>query len=203
MARKIQSAQTTHHRHAIKSSGCDCGMCRPSPELSISPVRAVAPTLLRGRTLVLLDHQNLCGGVNAPSAVVSAVWGKLKEFLSVAPTDDVVIALSSRGAAEYMTAIPMQQMRLVLGNGLHGASLALVDFIDANHVAARYDSVVIASGDGTLTGLALELRACGMSVCNVTSSLSTASRDLSSACNLRVRLKVRLVAENDDLAPAA
>ncbi len=181
---------------------CDCGLCRRSQEHA---ERTASPTtgLLKGRSLVLVDHQNLCGGPAASDEVVSTLWDALTQTLAVKPEDDLVISLSGYAAANYLTLLPLTRVRLLLGNGLHGAARALCDFVDVDHVAARYDNVVIASGNHTLSDLARELRARGVRVYNVTSSLSSASRELSGACSLRVRLKVRFSPETPALAPAA
>lgn len=185
-----------------KRAQCGCGLCRRSLEHD-QQVNRADRGLLTGRSLILVDHQNLCGGPSASDAVVGTLWDALVHTLAVKPNDDVVVALSGYAAAKYLTLLPLTRVRLLIGDGPHGAARVLTDFVDAAHVAARYDNVVIASGNHTFSDLARELRAHDVRLYNLTSSLSSASRDLADACGLRVRLKVRIETEPYRLASAA
>jgi hypothetical protein len=153
-------------------------------------VPAPPPRLLRGRVLLLDDHENLCGGPDAPVAVSKAIWTALTQALSVDEYDNAIVGLSGFGAKNLMESLPMGQLRLVLGRGPDGADNALIRAIDPDHVASRFDSVAIASGDHIFATLAWRLRDLGLMVCNVTAVTAGSSRALSMACTCRVRLKI-------------
>ena len=86
--------------------------------------------------------------------------------------------------------MPYSQVQLVVGDGPSGADRALIDAVDTNHVASRFDSVIIASGDHIFASLAKDLRVRGLQVCNVTSSRAQSSPKLAQECNFHVYLKV-------------
>jgi hypothetical protein len=143
--------------------------------------------------LLLDDHENLCGGPDAPVAVSRAVWTALTETLLVTKDDNVIIGLSDFGVKNLMESFPPNARQLVVGYGRDGADHALIRSVDPDHVATRFDSVVIASGDHIFASLALRLRSLGLLVCNVTTTAGRSSRDLAKACQCRARLKVNIL----------
>ncbi|MDR2566451.1 MAG: hypothetical protein LBC97_10460 [Bifidobacteriaceae bacterium] len=155
-----------------------------------SPV--TVPRLLRGRMLVLDDHENLCGGPDAPAVVSWAVWEALTSALAVTPEDNVLLGLSDFGAKNFMGSLPVNRVRLRVGRGPDGADNAIIDSVDPQHVAERFDSVVIASGDHIFATLAWRLRDLGMLVCNVTTSAAGVSRALVQACQCHARLRINV-----------
>jgi hypothetical protein len=147
---------------------------------------------LRGRLLLLDDHENLCGGPDAPAAVSGAVWEALIDALSLTAADNAVVGLSDFGAKNFMSALPMGHIKLVVGRGRDGADHALIDAVDPQHVAERFHSVVIASGDHIFADLAWRLRDLGLLVCNVTAGGARAARSLARACQCHTRLRIDL-----------
>jgi hypothetical protein len=154
------------------------------------PDAAAAPRLLRGRLLLLDDHENLCGGPDAPAAVARAVWEALTDALRVNDEDNVVVGLSDFGVKNFMDSLPVNSFQLVSGKGQDAADRALIEAVDPDHVADRFDSVAIASGDHIFADLARRLRRRGLLVCNVTAGPAGASHALARACHCRARLKL-------------
>ena len=81
---------------------------------------------------------------------------------------------------------------MLVRDGKDGGESILIDNIDVDHVADRYDRVVIGSGDGAFEGLALELRARGVHV-QVVNGYSDLSRALRQAASTVTQLKLTFV----------
>lgn len=160
------------------------------------------PRLLRGRLLVLDDHENLCGGPDAPTAVSGVVWQALTQSLGVTANDSVILGLSGFGFKNLWPSLPVNQVQLLFGSGRDGADRAIIEAVDLDHTAQRYDSVAIASGDHIFAPLAWRLRDRGLLVCNVTVGGRGCSRALTKACQCHVRLKLDL-GDHDTLARLA
>jgi hypothetical protein len=118
------------------------------------------------------------------------VWTALASALGITADDNVIVGLSEFGARNFMESLPVSTLQLVIGHGQDGADRALIGAVDPEHVATRFDSVAIASGDHIFSGLAWRLRALGLLVCNVTTGASGPSRALARACQCHARLKV-------------
>jgi len=140
--------------------------------------RAGLRHLPRGRTLHLVDIENLLGDPRAAGPAIAAAIEAYRSAMRVAPGDHVVIACNHGLAVDAGLAWPGARLRT--GSGPDGADLALIDDADPAYVAAHYDRVVIGSGDGIFTGLAADLRALGTAVCVVArdGSLSRALRSV-------------------------
>lgn len=115
-----------------------------------------------GRTLHLIDVENLVGGSQASAADVVEALDAYREAIAVRPADHVVIASGRRLLIDAGLAWP--GARLVLGSGTDGADLALLEACSPASVAAAYDRVVIGSGDGIFAARAVELRRAGVVV---------------------------------------
>lgn len=115
-----------------------------------------------GRTLHLIDVENLVRGSGAGSAEVARVLADYRATVAIRPGDHVVIASGRRLLMAAGSAWP--GARLLLGRGLDGADLALLDACPLGAVAAAYDRVVIGSGDGIFAARAAELRRAGVVV---------------------------------------
>lgn len=115
-----------------------------------------------GRTLHLIDVENLVRGGAASQVDVVEAFGAYRATVAVRPGDHVVIASGRRLLVAAGLAWP--GARLLLGVGLDGADLALLDASVPAAVAAAYDRVVIGSGDGIFAARAAELRRAGLVV---------------------------------------
>lgn len=149
-------------RHEIKEP-CTCGICSPAEFVSN---HSAAERLLKGRMLVLVDHENLISGPSASAARSAWAWHRLKDALMITNDDSVIIGLSRYSLRRFMTSLPLRRVQIVVGDGPDGADHALIDSVDVTKVAEQYDYVVIASGDHIFANLACELRQAGCRVVN-------------------------------------
>lgn len=140
-----------------------------------------------GRTLHLIDIENLVRGSGATPAQVAEALGAYRATVAIGPDDHVVIASGRRLLMAAGLAWP--GARLLLGAGLDGADLALLDASPPAAVAAAYDRVVFGSGDGIFAARASELRRAGLVVAVVSLSESLAI-DLRDSAALVRRLRV-------------
>lgn len=157
--------------------------------MSIASISQVErPALLRsqrpagfGRTLHLVDVENLAGTAALCTELVSDIQRRYVCAAGVGKADQVVIASShyaARGAWFGWGGNP----RRLLGSGPDGADRCLLGVLDCEDIASRFDHVVIASGDGLFSLAAAQLQAAGVSV-TVVSRPEALSR--------RLRLAVR------------
>lgn len=110
-----------------------------------------------GRTLHLVDVENLAAGSCATAQEVCAALDGYRATITVEEQDHVVIASGQALAFAAKDAWP--QARLVVGHGVDGADRALLAATDPAFVARRFDRVVVASGDHAFCGLVSALRA--------------------------------------------
>lgn len=170
---------------------CTCGFCEPDPSVVIPAAPVAGSRLIQHRTIHIVDFENLVGSADAPVLHARAAWASYRAALAVNADDHVIIGLSRHAAAKYMAALPLKQVRLVVGRpGPDSADWALLNAMDVEYDATRFSAVAIASGDGIFTDLAAQFRTRGLPVWNVTSSLSGASRRLARVCSGHVLLKL-------------
>lgn len=117
------------------------------------------------RTLHLLDLDNLLGGSNAPrsSTVVESLVDRYEEAVGIEPGDHVVVAACTTIARDVFFDLPVSWRRLI-GRGVDGADRALVEALPVDFIAARYNEVIIGSGDHFFAPLARELVSRGLIV---------------------------------------
>lgn len=167
----------------------------PSAVLAANPLRRSRlvvhrrPPELPQRTFHLVDMENLVGGAVTAAAVAGA-WAEYVAAVGVREGDHVTVAVARRHAATAFFALPAGIRRLVGSDAPDGADLALLEAVDVELVAARFDRVVIGSGDHAFTPLAADLFARGAPVIDVVGKGAPA-RDLSTVCGRPVRLPVR------------
>ncbi|GAB7193458.1 hypothetical protein NUM3379_41680 [Kineococcus sp. NUM-3379] len=120
------------------------------------------PTLRTGRELHCLDVENLLGGPFFTRADVEALRGRwLRE---VAGDRDVLVTLATSSAAGLLAAgTAWPGARLVWLPGRDGADRALLEVLEED-VAARFERVVVGSGDGAFTASAARLAEAGCEV---------------------------------------
>lgn len=118
-----------------------------------------------GRVLQLLDLENLVGGWATASNVRRVVRWYTQAGL-VRPGDQCVAAVSRRFAASLFE-VPSGWLKRVCGNEKDAADRALLSDVPVEWVAARFDGVVIASGDEAFLDLAAGCRRAGLRVTTV------------------------------------
>jgi hypothetical protein len=138
-----------------------------------------------GRTLHLVDAENLMGG---PLAGNRALTGALREYTAAAgirPLDHVTVGVNPALALSVGDIWP--EARLVIGRGPDGADNALLSTVaDVDWVASRYDRIVVGSGDHAFAFAVAAFRAAGLRVDVVApeSGLSMALAALASSIGL-------------------
>jgi hypothetical protein len=132
-----------------------------------------------GRTLHVLDIENLVGGSAVGPTAVGPALSAYRATAAVRAGDHVIIG--SGPALAVAAGLAWPGARLLLGHGIDGADRALLDAVDVDFVAAHYDRVVIASGDHCFAQLARSLRAAGLDVTVVTLSTRSLARVLREA----------------------
>lgn len=106
----------------------------------------IRPPSLRGRRLILIDIENISGG--AIQSLAETRWAQkiITSTLGLRGQEQVVIGVSRAGAINTGPAWP--SARLVTGSGVDGADHALLDVLNSENIAGRFDEVILVSGDG-------------------------------------------------------
>src|SRR5689334_3314319 len=104
-------------------------------------------TLTTTRTLHLVDIENLVGDPKAPAAIVLDVLDRYLHLAGYRDGDHVVIAANPGLMARVAFDLPVP-CNVHAARGENGADLALLAQVEPSRVAARYDRLVIGSGDG-------------------------------------------------------
>lgn len=128
------------------------------------------------RALHLIDIENLVGmpPVLATESDFKEAADRYREQARPGPLDQFIVASDRANAFKAAAAFPGAQ--LVCGAGPDGADRALLDAIDADDVATRFDRVFVGSGDCAFTWLCCELDDRGLDVTAITRSGSFSGR---------------------------
>lgn len=112
------------------------------------------PRLPAGRSLHLIDVENLIGGPMAGVEAIGQANVAYRSTVTVRAGDHVVIGVNPALLLDMATAWP--GARPVVGHGPDGADHALLAQTRPDDVAARFDRLVIGSGDAIFSGLTAE-----------------------------------------------
>ena len=137
-----------------------------------------------GRTMHVIDIENLAGGSGVGAAGVRNAVAAYRATVDVRTGDHVVIGSGRTLAFVAKATWPAACLRI--GRGVDGADNALLEDLDCGFVAAHYDRVVIASGDHAFAGLVAALRAKRVAVLVVGRNRSTVSAELRRLAPVRV-----------------
>lgn len=144
------------------------------------------------RTLHLLDLENLVSG-RVTAQRCSRVWREYVDTVGLSGVDQIVVAVARRNGLVTGLSLP-PRVRLIFGEDCpDGADRALVAAVDVRHDAARFQRVVIASGDHHFVPLAREFRRLGTEVAQAMGAARVSS-DLYLACSTNFVLPIH----NDD-----
>ena len=152
------------------------------PEAVIAPPESSGEDLMAhrahpaGRTLHVIDIENLVGGSGAGPAAVGPALSAYRSTVAVRDGDHAVIAAGPTLAIAAGLAWPGAQLRF--GHGIDGADHALLDAVEPAFAAEHYDRVVIASGDHAFVPLVAALRSRGAAVVLVVRDRESLSIDL-------------------------
>lgn len=129
-----------------------------------------------GRALHLVDVENLMGG---PEAGIVALHEALDNYRAAAhflDGDHAIIGSNPSLGVQAKAAWP--GARLVVKPGTDGADIALLEQVkDVDFIAARYDRIMIGSGDGVFEPMVRVFRSLGLPV-GVVSRMRSLSADL-------------------------
>jgi hypothetical protein len=114
------------------------------------------------RALHVVDIENLAGAAIPTLAMVAEVQVRYLNLLRLGVEDQVVLAASHRGLLNAGLGWPHARYRV--RSGQDGADLELIDVLEHENVAARFDHVVIGSGDGGFSPVAAGLAALGLRI---------------------------------------
>lgn len=117
------------------------------------------PALAQGRQLVLVDIENIAGGACLTDTAVRRAKTQLGGTGQIGQADHVVIGTSHIGLVQIGS--NWDGVRYVVRSGPDGADLALLEVLGEN-VAERFESVVLASGDGIFAPTIAEFAAIGI-----------------------------------------
>ena len=135
-----------------------------------------------GRTLHLLDLENLCGDPGAGPETIAGVIAAYQRQVRIAARDHVVIATNRRQAFAAKAYLPGACVRI--GRGVDGADYELLAECDPHDAARRFSRVIIGSGDHIFATLAAELTR-RMVVVGVVSRQRSLSADLQRNASFR------------------
>lgn len=119
-------------------------------------VRALVP----GRKVHLIDIENLCGSGRPSRTQVAVARVRYEESVKVNEGDLVIVA--SAFGNLMSVALGWPGVRYLGRNGKDGADICLASVIVEERVSERFDSVVMASGDGGLAPFVAHLAGRGL-----------------------------------------
>jgi hypothetical protein len=128
------------------------------------------------RTMHLIDIENLTGSALPSEANAARVRATYRKHVGVGPDDHVVVACSHLAFEHAGFGWP--DARHLVRSGPDGADCELLDVLYLENVAARFDRVVIGSGDWIFAEAAAYLasRGCHVTVVSRRESLSARLR---------------------------
>jgi len=116
-----------------------------------------------GRTLHLVDIENLMGGPRQGYRAMEAATLAYKDAVTVGPCDHVIVGCNPALMIDVYRAWP--HSRIAAMGGPDGADRALLGNLrDARAVARRYHRVIVGSGDGIFGEIAAEIAGLGVPV---------------------------------------
>jgi hypothetical protein len=98
------------------------------------------------RRFHLVDIENLAGEPRPPRASLCAARAAYETQAHLGPTDHVVVACHHGLGLEAGLAWPGSRLRW--RSGVNGADLALLEIMETERIAERFDGIVLGSGDG-------------------------------------------------------
>lgn len=129
--------------------------------VTTKPSSTRRPSLPKGRTLHLVDVENLLGDPFSSEAAVTEVLERYRRG-HLSSGDQVVIAANPHLAVKVKMAWPGAMVRW--GRGPDGADNALLAEADPADIARRFERLVIASGDHVFEALIKQVQALGVAV---------------------------------------
>jgi hypothetical protein len=137
-----------------------------------------------------VDLDNLVGGTGHAGRVRGSI-GRYLQAADVASGDHLVVAAGTKLARTAAFEMP-RGTRFLVGSGLDGADRRLLGAVPPDHVARRYDRLVLGSGDGCFVDFVTRTRRLGAPV-TVIGPADGTSRELRLAADRYVPFDVELI----------
>ena len=134
-------------------------------------VNRAYPSWIQGRILHLIDVENIVGRSDFSTAEAAVARASYETVAPTGTVDQLIVATSHHTAPATWRAWPANVRRL-LRSGPNGADLAILEVIEREAVASRFDHVVIGSGDGIFAEAAAVLQQRGSGITVVTRRLA-------------------------------
>lgn len=142
-------------------------------------MRTRTERMLAGRRIVVVDIENVVGGAVTAAELVH--WARQLIEATLALEEDDLVVVGTSGVSLLEVGCHWSHVRRVVRNGRDGADLELLQVL-AENIAARFDRVVIVSGDHIFADVAAELAGSGVDV-TVAAFSDTLSRRLALAAH--------------------
>ena|SRR5437868_7573057 len=139
-------------------------------------------SLRKGRTLHLLDIENLTASAIPSTQQVEEVMTAYRRLVPAGPMDQIIVGMNPRSMVPVGIALP--GARILIRSGPDGADSILTETALNDRIDFRFERTVIGSGDGYFAELAHWLTAAGSHVTVVTRTgslswrLYTATEDI-------------------------
>ena len=104
------------------------------------------------RRFVAMDIENINGGAVGSVGLADAAWREVADAIELDDGEQVVIGVGP--SSLLATGLSVPSARVVMGRGISGADHALIEVLRDEHIANRFDEVVIVSGDGIFAEVA-------------------------------------------------
>lgn len=124
----------------------------------------LTPSGLVDRTHIVIDLENLCGGSDSVSARSASAYRAVSQVVPFDRSQVVVAVGVNAWSQSPMLGFEWPNARFLVGRGINGADLRLVEDLIEEPQAQRSARVVIASGDGLFADAAVRLRSQGVTV---------------------------------------
>lgn len=163
----------------MKSSGTILFMNAIITNISRAP-RARVTGFATGRTIHLIDIENLCGEARPSKAQVEHARKRYLGVVGGENRDQFIVASSKGNLLNSSSGWP--KARYLARDGKDGADICLARVVVEEGVAERFDSVVMASGDHGLAPFVSQLARRGLDT-TVVSLRDSLSRDMRMAAH--------------------
>lgn len=114
------------------------------------------------RRLVVVDVENVVGGAVLDAGAARLSRRIVERALPLRAGDHVIIGASHASGLE--SGLAWEPARLLCRSGENGADLALLEVLEGERVADRFEKVVLVSGDGIFADAVAQLGASGVNV---------------------------------------
>lgn len=111
------------------------------------------------RAIHLIDIENLAGEARPSLEFAEKLRAAYEAQVGIGPDDHVIVACN-HGAA-LAVGLAFRGSRLLVRSGPNGADCALLEVLTCENVVGRFESVVVASGDGIFADEVALLSAAG------------------------------------------